>query len=170
MAYISQLDASIPIGTTLLDDLDNEVLGLKAALQQQFPNFGPAAVNATVVELNYTVGVTSGIQTQLDTKRDRFTYVVVTSGGTATSGQFIMANNSSSAFTYNLPADPTAGMAVGFKDQALVWTIGGAKNLTVGRNGKQIEGLSEDMVCDLKGAEFVLRYMDDTRQWRRVSV
>lgn len=65
--YISQLDSSLPTGGSPKSEGDDHLRLLKAVIKAQFPNFGTAAVNTTVAELNYMVGVTSGVQTQLNT-------------------------------------------------------------------------------------------------------
>lgn len=66
--YISQLVATNPTSFDPKSQGDNQIRLLKAVLQAQFPNFGTNAITATAAEINYTVGVTSGIQTQLDAK------------------------------------------------------------------------------------------------------
>lgn len=84
-SFISQLNAANPVGA--VDDYsttDDHLRMIKAVLQGQFPNFTAAAVTATVAELNllagaaaaglsaaeilFVNGVTSSIQTQLDSK------------------------------------------------------------------------------------------------------
>lgn len=66
--YISQLDATNPDGSAPKSEGDNHLCLIKSVLKTQFPNFGAAAMNASVTELNYMVGVTSLVQTQLDAK------------------------------------------------------------------------------------------------------
>lgn len=66
--YISQLVATNPLGTDPKSQGDNHIQLIKGVLQTQFPNFGAAAMNATVAELNYSVGLTGLIQTQIDAK------------------------------------------------------------------------------------------------------
>ena len=66
--YISQLDPTYPTGADGKNEGDNHLRLLKTVLKAQFPNLGAAAVNALAAELNYLVGVTSGIQAQLNAK------------------------------------------------------------------------------------------------------
>jgi hypothetical protein len=66
--YISELDAANPAGGDIKGLGDNHLRMIKGALKQQFPNFTPVAVNATVAELNTLVGVTAGVQAQLNQK------------------------------------------------------------------------------------------------------
>lgn len=67
-SYISQLDATLPLPGDKKSEGDNQLRLVKTVLKTQFPNFGTAAMNATTTELNYVVGVTSGIQSQINTK------------------------------------------------------------------------------------------------------
>lgn len=66
-SYISQLDPTLPTAADPKSEGDNQLRLVKSVLKTQFPNFGTAAMNATVGELNYMVGVTSLVQTQLNT-------------------------------------------------------------------------------------------------------
>lgn len=67
-SYITSLNASNPVhATDQVSVGDDHLRGLKATLLNTFPN-ADAAYNFTPTEANYVVGVTSGIQTQLDGK------------------------------------------------------------------------------------------------------
>jgi len=66
--YISELVQENPTGSDVKGLGDNHLRMIKKALRQQFPNFTPVAVNATVVEMNYLVGLTGAVQGQLDAK------------------------------------------------------------------------------------------------------
>jgi hypothetical protein len=67
-SWINEFDPSLPAQSDLKREGPQHMRMTKTVLQNTFPNFGTAApVNATPAELNYSVGVTSGIQAQLDT-------------------------------------------------------------------------------------------------------
>ena len=66
--YISQLNPAYPDGANPKSEGDNHLRLIKEVLQDQFPNFGAASMNASTVELNYMVGVTSAVQTQLNAR------------------------------------------------------------------------------------------------------
>ena len=66
--YISQLDTTLPTAADLISEGDDHIRLTKTVLKTQFPNFGTNAVTASAAELNYSVGVTSPIQPQLNTK------------------------------------------------------------------------------------------------------
>lgn len=65
--YISELNPALPSINDLKREAPQHFGLIKQVLQNQFPNFGTAAMNASVTELNYMVGATSSIQTQLTT-------------------------------------------------------------------------------------------------------
>lgn len=65
--YLSALNASNPLAGDSRSEGDDHLRLIKSALKNTFPNAN-AAINPTVAEFNYLVGVTSSIQTQLDTK------------------------------------------------------------------------------------------------------
>lgn len=67
-SYISQLDTTLPTAADLISEGDDHLRLTKAVLKTQFPNFGTTAIAASAAEVNYCVGVTSAIQTQLNGK------------------------------------------------------------------------------------------------------
>lgn len=66
-SYISQLDPTYPAAGDPKSEGDNHLRLVKTVLKTQFPNFGTNAITATAAEVNYLVGVTSAVQTQLNT-------------------------------------------------------------------------------------------------------
>lgn len=65
--YINELNASNPLGNDAKNKGDEHIRLIKSALQNTFPNL-TGAVTATHAELSFVDGVTSPIQTQLNTK------------------------------------------------------------------------------------------------------
>lgn len=65
--YIADLTATNPDGLDQRSTADDHLRLIKAVLKATFPNAN-GAINATVAQMNYLVGVTSAIQTQLDSK------------------------------------------------------------------------------------------------------
>ena len=63
--YIDDLVATNPAAGDNVSEGDDHIRGIKNTIKLTFPNVN-AAVNATPTELNYVDGVTSAIQTQLD--------------------------------------------------------------------------------------------------------
>jgi len=87
-------------------------------------------------------------------------YVVKTANYTAVAGDLILADTSGGAFTITLPASPATGDTV-FVADADDWS---SNNLTVARNGSTIEGLSEDVVCDIGNISLTFTYSGTTWQ------
>lgn len=68
VSFIEDLNAAWPLSNDPREEGDNHLRLLKTVLQANFPNLGNSvAVNPTAAELNHVVGVTSAIQTQLNT-------------------------------------------------------------------------------------------------------
>ena len=65
--YLDDLNSSNPAAGDNVSEGDDHIRGIKNVLKLTFPNVD-AAVNATPTELNQVDGVTSAIQTQMDTK------------------------------------------------------------------------------------------------------
>lgn len=83
-----------------------------------------------------------------------------TSNYTAVTGNNLITNTASGSFTITLPAAPQLGDTITIGDGA-DWATNA---LTVARNGSTIEGLAEDFVLDVKGAQAVFVYDGSTWQ------
>lgn len=81
---------------------------------------------------------------------------------TATSGDKIIVNSTSSAITISLPANPTFGDEISIIDGSANASV---NNITVDRNTRNIDGESEDMILDVDGAAFNIVYYNPTRGW-----
>lgn len=73
----------------------------------------------------------------------------------------------SSASTVTLPASPVKGDTVRFFDLTRTFS---ARNLTVSRNGKPIQGDAADLTVNTNGAAFDLVFYDNTYGWRIFSI
>ena len=65
--YPNQLNTALPASSDFVSEGDDHLRLIKTVVKTTFPNVA-GAVNASQTELNYSVGVTSGIQTQINTK------------------------------------------------------------------------------------------------------
>jgi len=147
---------------------------------------GSTAVASTAAELNIVDGGTSATSTTVaDADRvvlndngtmvqvamtDIKTYIgggtswqaVKTGDFTAAAGQGVFCDTSSAAFTLTLPASPSIGDEVAFKDYAKTFDT---NNLTIARNSSKIEGGTADLTVDVEGAGNTLVFTDSTQGW-----
>lgn len=65
--YPPQLNTSLPQASDMVSEGDDHIRLTKAVVKTTFPNFG-GAINASHIEVNYLIGVTSGIQAQINSK------------------------------------------------------------------------------------------------------
>tara|TARA_B100001109_G_scaffold239841_1_gene222659 strand:- start:1333 stop:5997 length:4665 start_codon:yes stop_codon:yes gene_type:complete len=86
---------------------------------------------------------------------------------TAESNQRFLVDTTSYETTINLPASPLVGDSVVFLDLAGTFQ---SNKLTVGRNGKKIMNLTEDMTAETNHAGFTLVYTGPTYGWKLVEV
>jgi hypothetical protein len=92
-------------------------------------------------------------------------YTVVTTAGNLANGDRAAADTTSAAFTLTLPASPANGDTIYVLDYAGTFDT---NNLTIGRNGNNIESLAEDLVCNVQKAAFSLVYTGSTVGWKVV--
>jgi hypothetical protein len=88
-------------------------------------------------------------------------YVTKTTTYTAVSGDNLLVDTSSAAFTITLPITPATNATVYFQDAKGTFST---NNLTVARNGQTIMGLSEDLVASTDDYGFGLIY--NGSDWR----
>ena len=85
---------------------------------------------------------------------------------TATSGEGYFCNTVGGAFQVTLPASPSAGDIVSVADYSSSFA---AENLTIGRNGSNIQGSAADIVISNSGYAITLVYADSTKGWITVN-
>ena len=81
---------------------------------------------------------------------------------TATAKYGYFVNTTSAAITATLPASPTIGDFISFVDYAATFDT---NNLTIARNGKNIQGLAEDLTVNQERAALTLVFTDNTQGW-----
>jgi hypothetical protein len=95
------------------------------------------------------------------------TWVVQSSNITASSGDRLMVNTTSSARTITLPASPNLGDTVTFVDYGGTFN---SRALTVARNNQRIMGIADNMTVSTQGAGFTLVFSgNSTYGWRMMN-
>jgi hypothetical protein len=88
--------------------------------------------------------------------------VVTSTTLTTVSKQGYFINTSSNAITATLPTSPTLGDFISFIDYAGTFDT---NNLTIARNGKNIQGVAEDLIVATERAGLTLVFTDNTQGW-----
>ena len=87
---------------------------------------------------------------------------VKTSSFTAVAGEGYFVNTTGGVITATLPASATIGNEVSIIDYA---GTADTNNITIGRNGHNIQGAASDMTVSTERAAFTLVYVDSTQGW-----
>ena len=87
---------------------------------------------------------------------------VKTTGFTAAAGEGYFCNTTGGAFTMTLPSSPSIGDEISFIDYAGTFDT---NNLTIGRNGKNIQGSAADLTVSVERAANTLVFVDNTQGW-----
>jgi hypothetical protein len=92
-------------------------------------------------------------------------YRLLSANANAVTGDKVAADTTSGAWTLTLPATPANGDTVTVLDYAGTFDT---DNLTIARNGSNIESLAEDLVCEVEDAAFTLVFVGSTVGWKVV--
>src|SRR5210317_654149 len=87
---------------------------------------------------------------------------VQTTSFTAVAGNGYFVNITSGAITVTLPASASLGDQIAIKDYAGTFS---SNNLTIGRNGHNIQGAANDSLISTNRASLLLVYVDSTKGW-----
>jgi hypothetical protein len=87
---------------------------------------------------------------------------VKTAAFNVSAGEGYFVNTTSGAITATLPAAPTIGDSASFIDYAGTFDT---NNLTIARNGKNIQGAAADLTVSVERAGLTLVFVDDTQGW-----
>ena len=149
----TQINNLINSAPSTLDTLKE--IADQLAIDQSAVSALTTVVNSKAATASLATVATTGSYTDLINKpAGGTTYLKKTANYTAADRDGIIADTSAGTFTVFLPATPTLGMQVAIVD-GNNW---GTNNLTVGRNGSTIEGLSENLTLDIAGVSVQLIY------------
>jgi hypothetical protein len=103
------------------------------------------------------------VRTKLNTglRNTLIATAIQTANYTATAGDLVLTNSTGGVFTVTLPPTPADGDAVGVLDVTDQW---GVNNVTVARNGSNIEGTASNLTLD-GGRYAELVYTGASRGW-----
>jgi hypothetical protein len=88
--------------------------------------------------------------------------VITADPANAVAGEGYFCNTTGGAFTVTLPTAATIGDFISFIDYAGTFDT---NNLTIGRNGHNIQGAAADLTVATERAGFTLVYVDATQGW-----
>ena len=91
----------------------------------------------------------------------------VTTTYSAHSGEQLFVDTNGGAYTITLPGSPATGDVIRFFDVRKTFD---SNALTIGRNGKLIQGDAADMTVNSEGAAFDLVYSGNSYGWRIFTV
>jgi hypothetical protein len=76
---------------------------------------------------------------------------------------YYIVDTSIDPITATLPSSPNIGDSIFFKDAFLTWKT---NNFTLSNNTNMIQGLNENIICDVNGLGFYLTYIGSNVGWR----
>src|SRR5210317_2174480 len=109
--------------------------------------------------------ITLGASTTLANKFVDWQSVITADGSTGTTavaGNGYFIDTTSATHTLTLPASATIGDFIAIKDYAGTFAT---NNLTIARNGHNIQGVANDSLITTNRASLVLVYVDSTKGW-----
>jgi hypothetical protein len=93
------------------------------------------------------------------------TWVSVNSNTVLVGSQYILADTSTGPITLFLPTTPAVADAIVIADHSGTWAT---NNLTINRNGQTIDGIAQDLTCNINSKLFTLIFNGAT--WRIFTV
>jgi hypothetical protein len=149
--------ALVDCSVAAVDIADNSITAAKLA--GSIANAKLANSSVTINSTSISLGGSANINA-LDWQS-----VIVADGSTGTTGvagRGYFINTTSAAHTFTLPVSATRGDTIAIKDYAGTFAT---FNLTIARNGHNIQGVANNSLISTNRASVVLVYVDVTRGW-----
>jgi len=154
---VNKITPTTNCGTVTLGD-SGDTIAIPAGVT--LTSGGALQNSGTITNTGTITGVT--ITGTIDNQVNWQTGSIKTTGFTATAGEGYFVNTTSGAITATLPATPTVGDLVGIKDYA---GTAATNNITLARNGSNIQGTANDFVINVAGTSVTFIYVDGTQGW-----
>ena len=155
--------------TVTMPDSAERVFIVEDATNRSSSNYTLTVKTVSGTGLAFPIGSTTVLYsdgTNITGKLQTKGYYTPSATYTTVNGDQILVNTSgsgiSAAVTINLPASPAIGNEVTFIDSGNNLA---SNNLTVGRNGSNINGSASDLVVSTNASAFTLVYVNATRGW-----
>lgn len=91
-----------------------------------------------------------------------YLWEVVSANHTASAGERLLVDTTSSAITITLPASPSVGHNIWLTDMKGTWAT---NNVTLARNGEKIQGAEDNVTLSQSGALIITTYTGSTYGW-----
>ena len=156
--YIDDLVATNPAAGDNVSEGDDHIRGIKNVLKTTFPNID-GAVTPTDTEINYVGGVTSAIQTQIDSKTTNATHSGEVTGATALTiadnvvdeANLKVSNAPTNGYFLSAQSGATGGMSWAEVDALPSQTSNSGKYLTTNGSAASWAVLDTDANTTTKG-------------------
>jgi len=173
----NKLDSQIKTNTTAIGDETTNRTTADSALQTEIDDTQTGAGLDTNGDYSANIGANyisvatslKDADNKLDSKlfnldsKIKNDWVIKTTNYTMINGDRLLCDTSSSAFTITLPQTPTISNEIEIIDLSGDFDT---NNLTVSRNGSNIMGLAQDLICDVADARILLTYTNSTEGWK----
>lgn len=117
-------------------------------------------ITVTASGLTWTIDPNAVTQSKVG-----FTFSTISSNTTAVNNGYYLCNTSGGAFTLTFPSSASAGHKIYIADLGGTFST---NNLTIARNGLNIESQALNLIVDIQNFSGLYYYVDATVGWKRI--